>query len=256
MTQVVFTITDVGLAAEAAVPIGEDLLLSYVRLGSGQYAPDGSETDLMTPFNPEIRFDNLAGSVEGAITNFSFSDIGDDSYNIGEIGIFTEADELYAIISDDTDFVSVKIANTAKLWNWRLTRSNMNAQNIAFSTPALVPLATEILAGISRRNTTAEAESGLIDEGHMTPLKVKQAIVELVPEQNVPRMSETQVGTGRIATNAESTDSGNNTELLTPAKAFRFVAVHSPYPPTGSTTRFGLVRRATLADHRSGSRYK
>lgn len=40
---------------------------------------------------------------------------------------------------------------------------------------------TETVAGLSRRNTTAEAQAGSLDEGHMTPLKTAQAIAALAP---------------------------------------------------------------------------
>ena len=38
---------------------------------------------------------------------------------------------------------------------------------------------TETLPGLSRRNTTAEAQAGTLDAGHMTPLKTAQAITTL-----------------------------------------------------------------------------
>lgn len=55
--------------------------------------------------------------------------------------------------------------------------------------------ATEALAGLSRRNTQAEAEAGTLDEGHMTPLKTAQAIAthRLVTMSSVATTSGTAI---------------------------------------------------------------
>ena len=85
---------------------------SKIKLGTGQYTPDGSETDLMTEMSPAIEFD--VGGVVSSMDTFTvgFTDSSaTNEYDLGEVGIFDVNDVLIWIVSQpSTDgFLSTKV---------------------------------------------------------------------------------------------------------------------------------------------------
>ena len=89
MADIPLTLTTAGLTALAAAQLSDvDFLIDSIKLGTGQYTPDGTETDIMTPFGPVKEFADPAGSSSGSTFAFVFSDPSADVYNAGELGVF------------------------------------------------------------------------------------------------------------------------------------------------------------------------
>lgn len=92
--------------------------------------------------------------------------------------------------SIDPATLLTKAGNLSGLANVPASRTNLGLGTAATANTGTasgnVPLVgtasdTETVAGLSRRNTTAEAQAGTLDEGHMTPLKTAQAISAMSP---------------------------------------------------------------------------
>lgn len=94
-----WTITTAGAAALAAAHLASmDFVLDRVKFGQGQYTPTGSETDILTPFAPVREFTNPQGYTDDNKVTAVFSDGGNDTYAVGEVGVFSGT-TLYAIAS-------------------------------------------------------------------------------------------------------------------------------------------------------------
>ena len=89
MADLPLTLTNAGKAALAAAhAAGLPFLINKIKLGTGQYVPDGTELDIMTPFVPVKELLDPAGSVSGQTFQFTFNEPSSNVYNIGEFGIF------------------------------------------------------------------------------------------------------------------------------------------------------------------------
>ena len=94
---------------------------------------------------------------------------------------------------------------------------------------------TETVPGLSRRNTTAEAQAGVLDEGHMTPLKTAQAIAALVvgvPAGSVVAFAMSTAPTGWLK--------ANGAEVSRTTYAALFAAIGTTFGVGDGSTTFNL----------------
>lgn len=88
-----------------------------------------------------------------------------------------------------------------------------------------IPDATESVKGIAALASTAEAEAGANDTKIMTPLKTKQAILELAPAP--ADASESTKGIVELASEVEATAGSNNTKAMTPETTKKAIAAQT-----------------------------
>lgn len=94
------TITEQGLSSliNAQNTGSAALKLTKVKLGKGRYTPDNQQRDLVAPFKT---LSTIAGKVvEDHLIHLTIKDESSDEYEVGEFGIYTDADILFAVYSD------------------------------------------------------------------------------------------------------------------------------------------------------------
>lgn len=144
------------------------VLLSQIKFGSGQYAPQPTQTQMVSPFK--------------TLTTFSGADVGDqtihvtvrddstDSYTLYEVGLYTASGTLFAVYSQSTPVLQ-KTANTVALLSIDIQLSAVQASSITFGdTTFLYPPATTETAGVAELATPAEVIAGLDNTRVVTPL--------------------------------------------------------------------------------------
>lgn len=108
-----------------------------------------------------------------------------------------------------------------------------------------IPDATESVKGIAALATTAEAEAGANDTKIMTPLKTKQAILELAPAP--ADASESTKGIVELANESEATGGSNDTKAITPETAKKAIAAQT-YNSLSTAQRTTLLSNGTYKD--------
>ena len=137
MPNIIFRTTEAGIAKHASqIAAGLSLVLARAEFGSGQYVVDGTEVALMTPLVPVKSFDNVVVEASGGEVQYSVLDETQDTYNVGEIGIFDEDGVLFAIASQEAvdGFLLIKGPNILNFINRFVILGILNP-NITFPLP-------------------------------------------------------------------------------------------------------------------------
>ena len=172
MADISLTLSNVGKTALAAAHgAGNNFPITRLKVGQGQYTPDGTETDIKTPFAPIKEFVNPSGSASGTTFQFVYQDPSPNVYNIGEIGIFSGVTLL-------------AIASRPAADGWLLQKgalplvvpsvydfANVATGAITFTVNNVFPLATETTPGIVSKARNADIP--LDDNRYMTPAKTE-----------------------------------------------------------------------------------
>ena len=197
-----------GLALEAdAKANGTNIQITNFTIGTGQYTPTGTETDIRTQFSPRKQYSDIGVKREGATTDFTtIIPDNNDAFNIGEVGVWVGS-TLYAIESQPvgSGWLATKVASQSLIMTARITDARNTAAITSTGTFAINP-ATESIAGIVELATAAEIASRT-GSGVVTSSK-------LPPD---PDASNTVKGKVELATDGEATEGTDTTRALTPA---------------------------------------
>ena len=128
-----------------------------------------------------------------------------------------EGIEYYVAV--DGTFASLTLHEGDILW------STGNAWKKIDNAATEIPDATESVKGIAALASTAEAEAGANDTKIMTPLKTKQAILELAPAP--ADASESTKGIVELASEVEATAGSNDTKAMTPETTKKAIAAQT-----------------------------
>ena len=214
MADITLKVTAAGIAEHARVlALGQALNLSYARFGVGQYTPSGAETDLMTPFGIDKKFNNaVTGHSAGEVQYAVFED-SNDVYNVGEVGIFTNNDVLFAIGSRVAaeGWILVKGVNPLSFID-RFIITGIDNPNITFETPTWpATLATEDFAGLVKYS----------ERGNQTDTDAVTRTAD-IPEA-IPTATETVRGLVNLANKVEAVAGVNNAKPVTPIRLKDYV---------------------------------
>ena len=173
-----FTLTQAGIAAlQAAEAANTTIHLAKCKIGSGQYTPTGSETDITTPLSPVKEFPVRGKAVEVAtnIVNVEFQDSSNASYNVGEIGIFSDTGVLIWIASRPAaqGWLNSKVDTSFWTFNQSLSLGQASSQTVTFSAVSLFPDANTNAKGKIRTATATESANQTTVVAAVTPEQLK-----------------------------------------------------------------------------------
>ena len=144
---------------------------TYTKLsaGTGNRVSDGTETALLAPFNPVREMANPPGVITSyqSVVDWIDGFTGDtDGYTANELALWATpaggAEYLAAYESNAMGSVFSKVAGQIFSHRLGIGISNADSVNGSFVVPA-VPVATTLVAGVSRRATNAELDADEAD---------------------------------------------------------------------------------------------
>jgi hypothetical protein len=155
--------TDTGKAALInPANIGTNALnITTIKVGTASYDPDGTEVDLQAP----IKFLNTFGgeTVANDIIHVTIRDDSSDTYNIGEIGLFSGDSTLMGVISSVINpIITQKGMNDVLLLSADAAITEVDVTNLTFGgTEFIYSPATPNNAGIIEVADQAEVDAGI-----------------------------------------------------------------------------------------------
>lgn len=153
-------ITDAGKQAlvNATQTGTAQLQLSEIAVGSGQYTPSAERTALQDQIKrlPIIQ----ASAVDDHVIHVAYQDDSSASYNVYEVGVFTNDGVLFAVYSSSELLIS-KAANSTCLLTVDMVIDDLDVNDITFGDIEYATgAATTESAGIVELATQAEADAG------------------------------------------------------------------------------------------------
>lgn len=140
------------------------------------------------------------------------------------------------VVTVDGTFAGLTLKVNDILWSSGLSWYKID------NSETVIADATESTKGIAALATTAEAEAGANDTKIMTPLKTKQAILELAP---APADASTSTkGVLQLANNAEAAAGSNETKAMTPETTKKAIATQT-YNNLSASQRATLLSNGT-----------
>lgn len=188
------TITDAGRQAlvNAQNSGTAPVLLSEIALGSGQYAPDPTQTALTNEFK---RIDSISGEVVSDDTiNVVLKDESTDDYQVGEFGLYTDGGVLFAVYSQPAadGWVAEKFAGSSFLLVVDVVLETLDANNLTFGDLTFTnPPATETVMGVVELADSSEAIDRENHDRVSTPKAVHQAMAEFGLGSEQPKFTMT-----------------------------------------------------------------
>ena len=168
MADIPLTLTNVGkIALAAARAAGNKFPVDKLKIGRGQYTPDGTETDIKTAFAPTKEFVDPAGSASGTTFQFVYQDPSANVYNIGEIGIFSGATLLAIASRPSADGWLLQKGALPLVVPSVYDFANVATGDITFTVDNTFPLGTELTPGIVSKARNIDIP--LDDTRFMTP---------------------------------------------------------------------------------------
>lgn len=169
--------TDAGKAAIVnPANIGtSELEITTIELGSAAYDPTGSEIALQTPVKTLATF---GGDVVASnVIHVSIRDESNDTYQVGEIGLWSGAGVLMGIISaSDTPIITEKGVNDILLIAADAEVIDVDVSNLTFGTTDFIyPPATTDSSGIVQLAKEPEVDNG--DPNKVIDAKELQALL-------------------------------------------------------------------------------
>ena len=149
------TITDAGRAEIInAENTGSDpVLITEIGLGTGEYVPSPTQTDLVSETK---RLTTFSGEVVADDTIHVFvKDEGNDAYNVTEFGLFSASGTLIAVYSQVGDIMQ-KTAQSSLLLAVDIVLSTINAASLTFGDTSFTnpPATTEALGVVELATQT------------------------------------------------------------------------------------------------------
>ena len=167
--------------AGATLIAGQAFTIDKIALGTGQRTPDGSETALVTPFDPVKEDTNPSGRVDGDTLYYTYTDPnvgGGNAYDVGELGMFSgNTLVFYASRPAGDGFLFQKAENSPLLVSLQVAFDTAPNATITFANSFPQDrMASATQRGVIEIATEAEAQAGTDNERAMTPLTTKAAI--------------------------------------------------------------------------------
>lgn len=175
-------VTDAGRAeAVTAGGSGLSVEITEIAIGSGQWTPDATATAL----NSEIKRLPAQGAqkTQPDSVTLQFQDSTADVYTCHEVGFYLSSGTLLAILTDDVNPLVDKGASLNVLWSKTLTLQSLPNGSVTV-TPSLnfiPPTGSETVEGVFEVATEAEVDAGADDSRVITPLKLEQRLLKMIP---------------------------------------------------------------------------
>ncbi len=178
MAGITITITDAGrqevinAANDGTAPV----TISEVGVGTGQYAPDPTQTALQAETK---RLSTIAGEVVAADTiHVTIKDETNDDYDVSEFGLYTDSGTLFAVYSVASGGpIMQKAAASALLLAVDIVLSTLDATNVAFGDTSFAnPPASETVAGVVELADAAETQAGTDNTRAVHPAGLKATL--------------------------------------------------------------------------------
>ncbi len=273
MPSVPLIVTDAGIAevinAEAS---GTALVkLTEVGLGSGQYTAATGQTALV---NEVKRLDTISGGGIGDnIIHVSVTDESSDTYEVHEIGVFTESGTLFAVYAQSQPIIQKASASWMML-SLDIALVGIPEASVTFGdTNFVLPSATTETQGIVELATDAEVQTGTDTSRAVTPkgLASRTATESRSGIAEISTQTEVEAGTddsrivspkklkalldGRTATEDKTglVELATNEEVQTGTDTDKAVTPAGLASRTATETRTGLVELATTAEVQAGT---
>ncbi len=208
------TLTAAGIAEIVnAVNTGTDpVLIDEIGVGDGQYTPDGTETALV---NEIKRISTIAGvAVADDTLHVMIKDETADTYNVGEIGLYTDSGTLLGIVAQPSGsgWIVEKSSPAVLLIAADIIMAAISASSLTFGDVSFInPQASETQIGVAEIATQAETDAGTDDQRFITPLKLKNW---------AKQATESVLGMLKVATQAQ-TDAGTADDVAVTPKKLR-----------------------------------
>ncbi|WP_110717302.1 gp53-like domain-containing protein [Salinicola acroporae] len=258
---IVFTITDAGRAALVDPDNNgtNAVVIAEVGLGSGRYAPTKDQTELQSPIK---RVDTIAGqAVSDDTLHVTVQDETSDAYQVGEIGLFTDAGVLFAVYSQ-SDWIIEKAAPATLLLATDLVVESLDVSSITFGDAAFLnPPATTTVKGVLELATQEEVDAGtdrlravvprtlkaFIDRVLAAYATVKQ-LTDHAASRDHPAANTNNQGMVELATVAEAKEGTDNTRAITPAADKAALDQHRTETGAHAADRISLGTLSTLGN--------
>lgn len=242
--------------------------ISEVRLGTGKYQPDVTRTALNQEFKT---LNTVAGkAIADDVIHLTIKDEGNDTYRVGEFGLFTDTGILFAVASVEgaDNWIAEKSMDSTLLFSVDISVDGLNVSEIEFGSVEFInPPASETVAGVVRLNSATDSTS---ENQAATPLAVKQAYDLANSKANnshshgvsdLPQGSTLGKGVVQLSTSATST---SQSEAATPSAvkaAYDLAAskanLHHSHSagdlPNASTGARGIVQLSTSVSSTSSA---
>ncbi|OLO03336.1 gp53-like domain-containing protein [Salinicola socius] len=258
---IVFTITDAGRAALIDPDNNgtNSVVIAEVGLGSGRYAPAKDQTELEAPIK---RVDTIAGqAVSDDTLHVTVQDETGDAYQVGEIGLFTDAGVLFAVYSQ-SDWIIEKAAPATLLLATDLVVESLDVSSITFGDAAFLnPPATETVLGVIEIATQDEVDAGTDRRRAVVPRTLKELLDKVLKayatvkqladhaaSRDHPAATTSAQGMIELATYAEARDGADNTRAVTPAGNKVALDAHRTETGAHAADRISLGALATLGN--------
>ena len=128
---------------------GLQLKITEVALGREKWAPDENATALKDEIK-RLSNANIAGiSITGSAIHLSFTDGSTDQYPLGEFGLYTDTDVLFAIFSNPDQLITEKLTNSILLLSADMNLDSVPPDSVVIEGTGFInPPATETRAGV------------------------------------------------------------------------------------------------------------
>lgn len=177
MSAIQITITDAGRAEiiNAANTGTGPVEITEVGLGTGKYAPDPTQTGLVSEIK---RLSTIAGQVVSDDTiHVTVKDEGADEYDVSEFGLYTDSGTLFAVYSQASGNFMQKASQSSLLLSVDVVLETLAATSLTFGdTSFSLPPASETVKGVVEIATPIEAADGADNTRAVTSAGVLAAL--------------------------------------------------------------------------------
>lgn len=164
------------------------VLLTQVGLGTGQYTPSASQTELVGEFK-RIDANALAGGHVGDnVIYINARDDSTDAYTLHEFGVYTQSGTLFAVCSQSVPILQKAVGSQAYL-DIEFLLTGVNPDSVAFGdTNFFNPPATTSQQGVVELATNEEVAAMLDGSKAVTPSAIPAAFPNTKGETGVQKL--------------------------------------------------------------------
>lgn len=185
MTALALTITDAGRAAivNAQNTGTAPIVISQIALGSGTYNPTDAPGAARTALAAEIKRITTFGAdvVADDTLHVTITDTSADTYDLGEVGLYTNTGVLFAFYAHTTHILE-KGAQQFVLLSADILLTSVPPGSVTIGdTDFMLPPATTTRQGIIELATDAEVDAGTDTARAVTPKGMALAILSAFP---------------------------------------------------------------------------
>ena len=196
-------VTDAHLAVIAA---GTAHTFTVISIGTGHRTPDGTETALVTPFNPVREKSNPPGAVDETtrVVDWIDGSTGDNvAYTASEAGLWATpaggSEYLALYDSHDVNDLFTKSAGNIISHRFLMLVSYAQLANAAFTVDA-VPQATETVAGVLQIATDSESAAEALGDVAVPPKGLAAWWAALtIAASKIPNLPASRITSGLLS---------------------------------------------------------